>query len=283
MQWAGVSRRAPRRITSPHPPRRPPPRRQRAAPNGSTTTTAAAGGATTTTTQAGGSTTTSTAPSTSSTVAAGPARGPMGPTQMQGIGPARLSRPLLRVGTLVWHSDASRHLRADHRSRSLCPRSGLLPARPRNHPDGTVRTIGDDAIHPWSTDVGGAGPRDLYLGGQGHRFVGRRRHTHTHRGPGPCTGIVNRNAVGPWPAEFVGYSAVPGGSCIPETGQPSIEFVEEVVVAVLRTPATPRTSGASCSSHWGMGVSPKNGRVLPKNGSNRVAVTGTDFGRRRRR
>ena len=62
---------------------------------------------------------------------------------------------------------------------------------PRNHPDRTIRTIGDGAIHSRSTDVGGAGPRDLYLGGQGHRFVGPRA-THNTPKPGPRTGVVNR-------------------------------------------------------------------------------------------
>jgi hypothetical protein len=43
----------------------------------------------------------------------------------------------------------------------------------RDQRDRAVRAVGHDAVHPWNADTGRAGAGNLYLGGQGHRLVGR--------------------------------------------------------------------------------------------------------------
>ena len=156
-------------------------------PGGATTTTAPASGkstgstttvagGSTTTTAAGGSTTTTTSSSTSSTAAASAGRSP----SRSDAAPGKLDQPVLhddcrrlehRLGLQVYaRSSLGTVVRGVRDARRLVTRRHA-----RHQRDGTIGSIGDRPVHARSTDLGGASPGLLHMGGEGHGLLGHAR------------------------------------------------------------------------------------------------------------
>jgi hypothetical protein len=59
----------------------------------------------------------------------------------------------------------------------------------RHQRDGTIGSIGDRPIHAWSTDLGGASPGLLHMGGESHGLLGRNLHAVARRPGGGVRGV----------------------------------------------------------------------------------------------
>ena len=97
----------------------------------------------------------------------------------------------------------------------------------RNQRDRAIGTVGHRADQSRRPNVGGAGPRHLHLGREGHRLLAipRRRQARARSSVGPvCAG-----GNGSYRSAFSGV-----GFRVPQTGQFDVELIEEVVVSISR-------------------------------------------------